>query len=76
LGRKVWRVKKGQSGSVFYIEWGKGDESPEEWLAKIHRKGLISFAPPLSLSGPLAGFSPGKPPWEGAQIYGIGTRRS
>jgi len=71
LGRKVWQVKT-QTGSVFYIEWAKGDESPEGWLAELHRKGLIPFAPPFSLSGPLAGFPPGKPLWEGAQIYSAG----
>jgi len=74
LERKVWQVKT-RAGSVFYIEWSRDDESPEGWLAKLHREGLIPFAPPFSLSGPLAGFPPGKPLWEGARIYGIGARR-
>jgi hypothetical protein len=73
LRRKVWQVKT-RAGSVFYIEWSGDGESPEGWLAKLHREGLIPFAPPFSLSGPLAGFPPGKPLWEGAQIYGIGAK--
>ncbi len=79
LGRKVWQVKT-QTGSVFYIEWGEGErgeggKGPEGWLARLHRKGLIPFSPPFTLSGPLAGLPPGKPLWESAQIYSIGTRR-
>jgi len=73
LGREAWEVRT-QTGAVFYIEWVRGSKSPESWLIDLHQHGIIPFAPPFSLSGPLTGFPPGKPLSISARVYSIDTR--
>ncbi|MER3448005.1 MAG: hypothetical protein C4291_14780, partial [Candidatus Dadabacteria bacterium] len=71
LGREI-RVVEAASG-LFYLEWPKEKElKPEKiswWLAQLHQRELLPFAPPYRFQEVVRGIPPARPLREGWRIY-------